>query len=88
MAGWKLESTRFLILVTFPVASFWMFNQAGVFNYFLKGYKLPDTSEGDAKMKAFKDEIMERRRREQEERLLREQMDFEEARRTREKLGI
>lgn len=58
------------------------------FPFQMKGYKLPDTSEGDAKMRKFKEEVMARRRREQEEKLLREQMAFEEARRLREQHGI
>ncbi|KAH7678296.1 Protein Y53F4B.14 a, partial [Aphelenchoides avenae] len=79
--GWKLESTRFLVLVTLPVASFWMFNQAGVFHYFLKELQAAGhVSEGDEKLKVFKDETMKRLSREQEERRLREQMDFEESR--------
>ncbi|KAI6178975.1 hypothetical protein M3Y98_00559800 [Aphelenchoides besseyi] len=88
MGGWKLESARFLILVGFPVASFWAFNQPGVFDYFMKSYKLPHNPEAEEKIKVWKEGLMEKRRKREYEKFLREEMAFEEARRLREQNNI
>uniref|UniRef100_A0AC35G9V4 Uncharacterized protein n=1 Tax=Panagrolaimus sp. PS1159 TaxID=55785 RepID=A0AC35G9V4_9BILA len=88
MAGWKMESARFLIYVAFPVGAFWAFNQPSFFKYFMKGYKLPDTSEGDAKVAEWKESLNEERRKREYEKFLLEQMAFEEARRIREENKI
>uniref|UniRef100_A0A7E4W1Y7 Protein PET100 homolog, mitochondrial n=1 Tax=Panagrellus redivivus TaxID=6233 RepID=A0A7E4W1Y7_PANRE len=83
-----METGRFFILVAFPVGAFWFFNQPAFFKYFMKGYKLPDTAEGDAQMGAWKEELNEKRRKVEYEKFLREQMAFEEAKRIREEHNI
>ncbi|KAI6238049.1 hypothetical protein M3Y99_00732100 [Aphelenchoides fujianensis] len=88
MGGWKLEATRFLILVGFPVASFWAFNQPGVFDYFMKGYRLPESIDHTASVREWKESLMEGRRKREYEKFLREEMAFEEARRVREENKI
>lgn len=35
MGGWKLETGRFLMLITFPVGAFWLFNQPTIFKEFV-----------------------------------------------------
>ena len=54
----------------------------------MRSYKLPDTSEGDAKMALWKEELQEERRKREYEMFLREQMAFEEARKIREQNKI
>ncbi|CAD5210948.1 unnamed protein product [Bursaphelenchus okinawaensis] len=88
MGGWKLEAGRFMILVGFPVGAFWAFNQSNVFTYFMDSYKLPYKPEKELKLKEWKEEMAEQRRRDQYEKLLREQMAFEESRKLREQHGI
>ncbi|GMR35614.1 hypothetical protein PMAYCL1PPCAC_05809, partial [Pristionchus mayeri] len=88
MGGWKLESFRFFIAVTFPVGAFWFFNQPELFKYFMKGYRIPDTSAGDAAMAELKESIMVKQRKEEYERFLKEQMAFEQAKIAREKMGL
>ncbi|PIO64191.1 hypothetical protein TELCIR_14189 [Teladorsagia circumcincta] len=53
----------------------------------MKGYKVPDSREGDAAMAQFKEQLLAQKRKEEYESFLRQQMDFEEARRQREKLS-
>uniref|UniRef100_A0A0K0CW83 Protein PET100 homolog, mitochondrial n=1 Tax=Angiostrongylus cantonensis TaxID=6313 RepID=A0A0K0CW83_ANGCA len=86
MGGWKLETFRFGLMVVFPVAAFWFFNQPSLFKFFMKGYKFPDTREGDAAIAQFKEQLLAEKRKKEYEAFLREQMAFEEARRQREKL--
>ncbi|KAK6020727.1 hypothetical protein OSTOST_13612 [Ostertagia ostertagi] len=88
MGGWKLETGRFALMVTFPVAAFWFFNQPSLFKVFMKGYKVPDSREGDAAMAQFKEQLLAQKRKEEYESFLRQQMAFEEARRQREKLSV
>ncbi|KAE9554939.1 hypothetical protein FO519_001836 [Halicephalobus sp. NKZ332] len=88
MTNWRMESARFFMLVAFPVGAFWFFNQPSLFKYFMRNYKLPDTSEGDAKMALWKEELQEDRRKREYEMFLREQMAFEEARKIREENKI
>ncbi|CAD5235532.1 unnamed protein product [Bursaphelenchus xylophilus] len=88
MGGWKLEAGRFMILVGFPVAAFWAFDQTGVFSFFMKGYQIPYNEESEERARKWKEELGEQRRREQYEKLLREQMAFEESRKLREQHGI
>ncbi|KJH45846.1 IBR domain protein [Dictyocaulus viviparus] len=81
MGGWKLEAMRFALLVTFPVASFWFFNQPSLFKVFMKNFMVPDNREGDAALLQFKEELRARRRKREYETLLREELAYEEARR-------
>lgn len=50
----------------------------------MKGYKVPDSREGDAAMAQFKEQLLAQKRKEEYESFLRQQMAFEEARRQRE----
>ncbi|EYC28576.1 hypothetical protein Y032_0007g3296 [Ancylostoma ceylanicum] len=105
MGGWKLETGRFALMVAFPVAAFWLFNQPSLFKVFvskkcllilqhhtqhhyisikMKGYKVPDSREGDAAIARWKEQLLAQKRKEEYEHFLREQMAFEEARRLRE----
>ncbi|GMS82666.1 hypothetical protein PENTCL1PPCAC_4841, partial [Pristionchus entomophagus] len=88
MGGWRLESGRFLLLVTFPVGAFYFFNQPNLFKYAMRGYKVPETTAGDEAMAKFKEEITVQKRKEEYERFLKEQMAFEEAKKMREKMGL
>jgi len=87
MGGWKLEASRFALVIIFPVGAFWLFNQPDIFKRFMKGYKLPETK-GNADMAAFMKQLNEQKKKEEYEKFLREQMAFEEARRQREALGL
>uniref|UniRef100_A0A0M3IDZ2 Transmembrane protein n=1 Tax=Ascaris lumbricoides TaxID=6252 RepID=A0A0M3IDZ2_ASCLU len=88
MGGWKLETGRFFALVAFPVFSFWLFNQPHIFKRYMRNYRMPDSTAGDAEVLAFKEMLAEERRKEEYEAFLREQMAFEEARRFREQHNI
>uniref|UniRef100_A0A0N5BRT1 DUF2852 domain-containing protein n=1 Tax=Strongyloides papillosus TaxID=174720 RepID=A0A0N5BRT1_STREA len=88
MGGWKLESGRYLILVAFPVLSFWAFNQPSFYKFFMKGYKIQESTTGDQAITNFTEALAEKKRKEEYEKFLREQMAFEEARRIREAKGI
>ncbi|MFH4982581.1 hypothetical protein AB6A40_009290 [Gnathostoma spinigerum] len=88
MGGWKLEASRFFILVAFPVASFWLFNQPNVFKTIMKNWKVPQSEEGDAAIKLFKETLNERRRKKEYENFLLQQMEFEEAKKYREEHNI
>lgn len=50
----------------------------------MKGYKVPDSREGDAAIARWKEQLLAQKRKEEYEHFLREQMAFEEARRLRE----
>lgn len=50
----------------------------------MKNYKLPDAKENNQAMKQWKENMMEEKRKSDYEKFLREQMEFEEARRIRE----
>ncbi|ETN78543.1 hypothetical protein RB195_018237 [Necator americanus] len=84
MGGWKLETGRFALMVGFPVVAFWLFNQPSLFKTFMKGYKVPDSREGDDAIAQWKKQLLAQKRKEEYENFLREQMAFEEARRLRE----
>ncbi|GMT13067.1 hypothetical protein PFISCL1PPCAC_4364, partial [Pristionchus fissidentatus] len=88
MGGWRLESGRFLLLVTFPVGAFWLFNQPNLFKHAMRGYKMPETTAGDEAMAKFKEEITVQKRKEEYERFIKEQMAFEESKKMREKMGL
>ncbi|KAK6034639.1 hypothetical protein COOONC_27861 [Cooperia oncophora] len=65
MGGWKLETGRFALMVTFPVAAFWFFNQPSLFKVFMKGYKVPDSREGDAAIAQFKEQLLAQKRKDE-----------------------
>ncbi|CAJ0606373.1 unnamed protein product [Cylicocyclus nassatus] len=88
MGGWKLETGRFALMVAFPVVAFWIFNQPSIFKVFMKGYKVPDSSEGDAAVAKWKEQLLAQKRKEEYEHFLREQMAFEEARRRRDQQAV
>ncbi|UMM19599.1 hypothetical protein L5515_015123 [Caenorhabditis briggsae] len=83
MGGWKLETGRFLMLITFPVGAFWLFNQPTIFKELMRGYRIPDSSQGDKAMAEFKEQLLANKRKEEYEAFLREQMAFEEAKKLR-----
>ncbi|CAJ0963222.1 unnamed protein product, partial [Mesorhabditis belari] len=83
MGGWKLETGRFLLCVTFPVAAFWLFNQPSIFQKFMRNYKVADTTENDEAFAKWKEQMQVQRRKEEYEKFLREQMAFEAAQKQR-----
>ncbi|VDO98578.1 unnamed protein product [Heligmosomoides polygyrus] len=84
MGGWKLETGRFAMAVAFPVVAFWLFNQPALFKVFMRGYRVPDSREGDEEIARFKEQLLAQKRKDEYESFLRQQMAFEEARRQRE----
>ncbi|KAI1726680.1 hypothetical protein Ddc_03938 [Ditylenchus destructor] len=85
MGGWKLEGAKFACYVIMPVGSFWLFNQPWFFQYVAK--KLPeDEYKNDphsVQMMLHLKSVIAQKERMNEEKLLRQQMAFEEARRRR-----
>ncbi|CEF62710.1 Protein of unknown function DUF2346 family-containing protein [Strongyloides ratti] len=88
MGGWRLETVRYCILVVFPVVSFWAFNQPSFFKFFMKDYKISDTSKGDAAISDFTQALAEKKRKAEYEKFLRQEMEFEKDRRIREASGL
>lgn len=91
MGGWKLEAGRFLLLIAFPVGSFWAFNQSGIFEYAVGYYEyslfsfyvqikqldVPLHGENNEEMRKWKESLMEARRKKDYELFQQKQTEFE-----------
>ncbi|PAV75526.1 hypothetical protein WR25_14696 isoform A [Diploscapter pachys] len=82
MGGWRMETFRMLIYVTFPVGSFWLYNQPQFYNKFMDNWTIPNDKKNNELIKKYIEEMNAVKRKKEYEDFLRDQMAMEAARKT------